>query len=148
VRLDVATTIFLHLQFALLMNLYFFSFVMIMGHMSFLRRSWLARLGAWWKHKIGEMEMIYDGTCPTSMNRQTRAHSHACLPSSCERRPIARRAAARSMTLSGSPVVITALPSTGDPIRSSPASRRARTISSARRISKTTASRPRALADD
>jgi predicted DCC family thiol-disulfide oxidoreductase YuxK len=45
------------------MNLYFFSFVMIMGHMSFLRRAWLHELGAWWKRKIGGMEMIYDGNC-------------------------------------------------------------------------------------
>ena len=55
--------IFLHLQFALLMNLYYFSFVMILGHMSFLRRAWLTQLGQWWKRKIGPMEMIYDGTC-------------------------------------------------------------------------------------
>jgi predicted DCC family thiol-disulfide oxidoreductase YuxK len=59
----LAAGVFLHLQFAFLMNLYFFSFVMIMGHMSFLRRSWLNRLGAWWKRKIGDMEMIYDGHC-------------------------------------------------------------------------------------
>jgi predicted DCC family thiol-disulfide oxidoreductase YuxK len=55
--------ILLHLQFALLMNLYYFSFVMIMGHMSFVRRDWLHRLGAAWKRWIGEMEMIYDGRC-------------------------------------------------------------------------------------
>jgi predicted DCC family thiol-disulfide oxidoreductase YuxK len=36
---------------------------MIMGHMSFLRPEWLHRLGAWWKHKAGDMEMIYDGRC-------------------------------------------------------------------------------------
>ncbi len=59
----LVAAIFLHLQFALLMNLYFFSFVMIMGHMSFVRREWLSALGAWWKRKIGDMEMIYDGTC-------------------------------------------------------------------------------------
>jgi predicted DCC family thiol-disulfide oxidoreductase YuxK len=59
----LAGAIFLHLQFALLMNLYYFSFVMIMGHMSFLRRKWLRRFGAAWKKKIGDMEMIYDGTC-------------------------------------------------------------------------------------
>jgi predicted DCC family thiol-disulfide oxidoreductase YuxK len=59
----LAAAIFLHLQFAFLMNLYFFSFVMIMGHMSFLRRARLRELGAWWKRKIGGMEMIYDGTC-------------------------------------------------------------------------------------
>jgi predicted DCC family thiol-disulfide oxidoreductase YuxK len=59
----LAGAIFLHLQFAFLMNLYYFSFVMIMGHMSFLRRSWLHRLGEWWKQKIGPMEMIYDGHC-------------------------------------------------------------------------------------
>jgi predicted DCC family thiol-disulfide oxidoreductase YuxK len=59
----LAAAIFLDLQFALLINLYFFSFVMIMGHMSFVRRSWLSGLGVWWKRKIGEMEMIYDGNC-------------------------------------------------------------------------------------
>jgi predicted DCC family thiol-disulfide oxidoreductase YuxK len=59
----LAAAIFLHLQFALLMNLYFFSFVMVMGHMSFLRHEWLNHLGAWWKRKIGPMEMIYDGHC-------------------------------------------------------------------------------------
>jgi predicted DCC family thiol-disulfide oxidoreductase YuxK len=55
--------ILLHLQFAFLMNLYYFSFVMIMGHMSFVRRDWLHRLGAAWKRWIGDMEMIYDGHC-------------------------------------------------------------------------------------
>jgi predicted DCC family thiol-disulfide oxidoreductase YuxK len=55
--------IILHLQFAFLMNLYYFSFVMILGHMSFLRRAWLTQLGQWWKRKIGPVEMIYDGTC-------------------------------------------------------------------------------------
>ncbi len=59
----LAAAIVLHLQFALLMNLYFFSFVMIMGHMSFVRPEWLARLGGWWKRKTGAMEMIYDGHC-------------------------------------------------------------------------------------
>ena len=59
----LAGAIFLHLQFAFLMNLYCFSFVMIMGHMSFVRPEWLARLGAAWKQRMGAMEMIYDGTC-------------------------------------------------------------------------------------
>jgi predicted DCC family thiol-disulfide oxidoreductase YuxK len=59
----LAAAIFLHLQFALLMKLYYFSFVMIMGHMSFVRRQWLSGLGAAWKRKMGEMEMVYDGTC-------------------------------------------------------------------------------------
>jgi len=59
----LAGAIFLHLQFALLMNLYYFSFIMIMGHMSFVRHEWLSALGAAWKRKIGGMEMIYDGAC-------------------------------------------------------------------------------------
>ena len=59
----LAAAILLHLQFAFLMNLYYFSFVMIMGHMSFVRRDWLHRLGAAWKRWIGAMEMIYDGHC-------------------------------------------------------------------------------------
>jgi predicted DCC family thiol-disulfide oxidoreductase YuxK len=59
----LAAAIFLHLQFAVLMNLYYFSFVMMMGHMSFVRREWLSGLGAMWKQKTGAMEMIYDGAC-------------------------------------------------------------------------------------
>jgi predicted DCC family thiol-disulfide oxidoreductase YuxK len=59
----LAGAVFLHLQFALFMNLYYFSFVMIVGHMSFLRRTWLMQLGQWWKRRMGGMEMIYDGTC-------------------------------------------------------------------------------------
>jgi predicted DCC family thiol-disulfide oxidoreductase YuxK len=59
----LAAAIFLHLQFAVLLNLYFFSFVMIMGHMSFVRPEWLSRLGVAWKQRMGGMEMIYDGTC-------------------------------------------------------------------------------------
>ena len=38
--------LFLHAQFGLLMGLMYFSFVMMMGHMSFVRPQWLARLGA------------------------------------------------------------------------------------------------------
>ncbi len=59
----LAAAIFLHSQFAVLMRLYYFSFVMIMGHMSFVRQEWLARLGVAWKQRIGDMEMIYDGRC-------------------------------------------------------------------------------------
>jgi predicted DCC family thiol-disulfide oxidoreductase YuxK len=59
----LAAAIFLHLQFGILMGLIYFSFLMIMGHMSFVRPEWLARLGEAWKRKIGEMEMIYDGRC-------------------------------------------------------------------------------------
>jgi predicted DCC family thiol-disulfide oxidoreductase YuxK len=59
----LAAAIFLHLQFAFLMGLFYFSFVMIMGHMSFLRPIWLDRLGTIWKQRMGDMEMIYDGRC-------------------------------------------------------------------------------------
>jgi predicted DCC family thiol-disulfide oxidoreductase YuxK len=59
----LAAAIFLHLQFALLMGLFYFSFVMIMGHMSSVRPEWLTRLGAAWKRAMGEMEMTYDGRC-------------------------------------------------------------------------------------
>ena len=55
--------IFVHLLFFVFLNLHYFSFVMIIGHMSFLRHEWLEQLGAWWKRRIGEMEMIYDGRC-------------------------------------------------------------------------------------
>jgi predicted DCC family thiol-disulfide oxidoreductase YuxK len=59
----LAAAIFLHLQFATLMSMPYFSFVMIMGHMSFVRPEWLTRLGEVWKRKIGAMEMVYDGEC-------------------------------------------------------------------------------------
>ena len=59
----LAAAIFLHLQFAFLMGLFYFSFVMIMGHMSFVRPEWLARLGVAWKRAMGGMEKIYDGRC-------------------------------------------------------------------------------------
>jgi predicted DCC family thiol-disulfide oxidoreductase YuxK len=59
----LAGAIFLHLQFAALMGLFYFSWVMIMGHMSFVRPEWLSVLGAWWKRRMGAMEMIYDGHC-------------------------------------------------------------------------------------
>jgi len=59
----LAAAVFLHLEFAFFLGLIHFSFVMVMGHMSFLRPEWLQRLGAWWKRKAGDMEMIYDGQC-------------------------------------------------------------------------------------
>ena len=45
------------------MGLFYFSWVMIMGHMSFVRPEWLSVLGAWWKRRMGALEMIYDGHC-------------------------------------------------------------------------------------
>jgi predicted DCC family thiol-disulfide oxidoreductase YuxK len=60
---ELAAAVSLHLLFAILMGLFYFSLVMIMGHMSFLRPEWLHRLGAWWRRRTGDMEMIYDGRC-------------------------------------------------------------------------------------
>jgi predicted DCC family thiol-disulfide oxidoreductase YuxK len=59
----LAASVLLHLLFAFLMGLFYFSLVMIMGHMSVVRPEWLARLGVAWKRAMGEMEMIYDGKC-------------------------------------------------------------------------------------
>jgi predicted DCC family thiol-disulfide oxidoreductase YuxK len=59
----LAAALLLHAAFALLMRLFYFSFVMMMGHMSFVRPEWLTRLGWAWKRKMGDMEMIYDGRC-------------------------------------------------------------------------------------
>jgi len=53
----------LHVMFAVLMGLFYFSFVMMMGHMSFVYPEWLARLGHAWKRRFGDMEIIYDGRC-------------------------------------------------------------------------------------
>jgi hypothetical protein len=58
----LALAIFLHLQFCWL-GLFYFSFVMIMGHMSFVRPTWLSSLGLAWKRWIGEPELVYDGNC-------------------------------------------------------------------------------------
>jgi hypothetical protein len=59
----LAAALFIHLMFALLMSLIFFATTMAMGHITFVRPEWLQRLGAWWKHRVGSMEMIYDGRC-------------------------------------------------------------------------------------
>lgn len=59
----LAGAFFLHVQFAFFMGLFYFSLVMMMGHMSFVRPEWLTRLGQAWKRKMGDMEMIYDGRC-------------------------------------------------------------------------------------
>jgi hypothetical protein len=45
----LSAAVLLHLQFAALLGLFYFAFVMIMGHMSFVRPEWLQRLGAAWK---------------------------------------------------------------------------------------------------
>jgi predicted DCC family thiol-disulfide oxidoreductase YuxK len=59
----LAAAIMLHVQFAVFMGLFYFSFVMIMGHLSFVREEWLHHLGEAWKRSMGDMEMIYDGKC-------------------------------------------------------------------------------------
>jgi predicted DCC family thiol-disulfide oxidoreductase YuxK len=59
----LGAAIFLHLMFGLLLRLIYFSSVMIVGHLSFLRPEWLTRLGEIWKRRMGDMEMIYDGRC-------------------------------------------------------------------------------------
>jgi len=59
----LTAAVFLHIQIGIFTGLPYFSFVMIMGHMSFVRQEWLARLGAAWKRKIGDLEMLYDGDC-------------------------------------------------------------------------------------
>jgi predicted DCC family thiol-disulfide oxidoreductase YuxK len=45
------------------MGMPYFSFVMVMGHMSFVRPEWLARLREAWQRRFGDLEMIYDGQC-------------------------------------------------------------------------------------
>jgi predicted DCC family thiol-disulfide oxidoreductase YuxK len=59
----LAGAVFLHLLFFFFLGLHYFSWVMIMGHVSFLRKEWLDSLGAWWKSQMGAMEMVYDGRC-------------------------------------------------------------------------------------
>lgn len=59
----LALALLLHLGIGVMMGLYFFAAVMIAGHLSFIRHDWLARLGQWWRQRMGAMEMIYDGDC-------------------------------------------------------------------------------------
>ena len=53
----------LHIGIAVMLNLYAFSAIMILGHFAFLRPEWLARWGEKWNAWTGSMEMIYDGQC-------------------------------------------------------------------------------------
>lgn len=59
----LCAAIALHLGIAVMMGLYAFSFVMILGHLAFLRPEWLACWARGWRARIGAMEMIYDGQC-------------------------------------------------------------------------------------
>jgi predicted DCC family thiol-disulfide oxidoreductase YuxK len=59
----LSAAIFMHLQIGILMGMFYFAFVMIMGHLSFMRPRWLAKAGAAWKRAMGGMEMVYDGRC-------------------------------------------------------------------------------------
>jgi len=68
----LAAAIFLHLGFGFGLGLVYFSFVMIMGHMSFLRQEWLTRLGAWWKGKAGPFEMVYESDHASSVGSLAR----------------------------------------------------------------------------
>ena len=84
-----------HLGFAILLGLIYFSFIMMMGHMSFVRPEWLQRLGAWWKQKIGDMEMVYDGRCGFCVRLDGVAarfrRPEADQDSRLSRQPLARR---------------------------------------------------------
>ena len=47
----LAAAILLHVMFAVGLGLVYFSFVMILGHLSFARPEWLHALAAWWKRR-------------------------------------------------------------------------------------------------
>ena len=53
----------LHVGIAVMMGMYYFASAMIVGHLVFMRRHWYVNAGAWWRKKMGQMEMIYDGEC-------------------------------------------------------------------------------------
>jgi predicted DCC family thiol-disulfide oxidoreductase YuxK len=50
-------------MFAICLGLVYFSFVIIIGHLSFARLECLHALRAAWKRRIGSMEMVYDSRC-------------------------------------------------------------------------------------
>ena len=55
--------LFLHFGIAVMMGMYYFASAMIVGHLAFMRRHWYVYAGVWWRKKMGQMEMIYDGEC-------------------------------------------------------------------------------------
>ena len=59
----LVSAILLHIGIMVFMGMYYFAAAMIFGHLAFMRRSWYRSFGAWWKAKMGNMEMIYDGQC-------------------------------------------------------------------------------------
>ena len=59
----LSAALFLHFSIAVMMGMYFFATVMIFGHLAFMRRHWYTNVGQWWRKKMGNMEMIYDGEC-------------------------------------------------------------------------------------
>jgi predicted DCC family thiol-disulfide oxidoreductase YuxK len=67
----LAGAVFLHLMFFFFLGLHYFSWVMIMGHVSFVRKEWLDNLGTSWKRRMGAMEMIYDGRCKFCVRSMT-----------------------------------------------------------------------------
>jgi hypothetical protein len=58
----LTAAILLHLQIAIFMHLFYFSLVMVIGHLSFLRTEWLARFRAASKRVLGEIDLVYDRT--------------------------------------------------------------------------------------
>ncbi|MBT4880015.1 MAG: DUF393 domain-containing protein [Alphaproteobacteria bacterium] len=59
----LAEIVLVHIGIAVMLDLILFSAVMILGHLSFFRREWLATMGQKWKSWMDEMEVIYDGQC-------------------------------------------------------------------------------------
>ncbi|WP_455222783.1 DCC1-like thiol-disulfide oxidoreductase family protein [Kaarinaea lacus] len=59
----LVAALFLHFSIAVMMGMYYFASMMIFGHLAFMRRHWYVYAGQWWKQKVGQMEMIYDGEC-------------------------------------------------------------------------------------
>jgi predicted DCC family thiol-disulfide oxidoreductase YuxK len=53
----------LHVGIAAFLGLYAFSLVMVGAHLAFVRERWWAALGAAWRARFGNLEMIYDGHC-------------------------------------------------------------------------------------
>jgi len=59
----LVAALFLHVSIAVTMGMYYFASLMMFGHLAFMRRDWYEKAGAWWRRKMGQMEMIYDGEC-------------------------------------------------------------------------------------
>ena len=53
----LVAALLLHLGIAILLGMYYFSALMAVGHLAFMRRHWYVQSGRWWREKLSSMEL-------------------------------------------------------------------------------------------